>query len=264
MNGDREVGRSTAQAVNQWPTGLRARRRAAKTVYVSPRGSSEVPGPSLSVIEELRRLRCTPAYLYCLWICAHDPALRQALVRDAARELRQPTDRLQSQTRQRELLRRAAEHRTFRTVAYFRAPTKLAQTVARLLEVVLPGAPAIEIAPGPIDGGLAIRHGNGSVIRAQSIGKDCEIYQQVTVGAGRGGFPVIGDRVDLCAGSIVLGGIRIGDDVIIGAGAVVSQDVPDRALMLGNPARRVGSTDGQRAFGVAMLSLAEQESPEDR
>jgi len=48
---------------------------------------------------------------------------------------------------------------------------------------------------------------------------------------------VIGDRVFIGPGAAVLGPIRIGNDVLIGANAVVIRSVPDRAVVVGNPAR---------------------------
>jgi serine O-acetyltransferase len=49
--------------------------------------------------------------------------------------------------------------------------------------------------------------------------------------------PVIGDNVYIAAGSRVLGGIKIGNDVIIGANAVVIKDVPDNCIVAGIPAK---------------------------
>jgi serine O-acetyltransferase len=205
-----------------------------------------------------------PVYLYCLWIGAKDPSVREALVRDAACYGQHGPDGPQSAAEQRRILSEASRQRTFRTIAYYRSPTPRMRRVAQLLSVFLPGAPAMEIYDTEIGGGLKIRHGNGTVIRAQSLGRDCEVYQQVTVGHGRGGFPTIGDRVDLCAGSIVFGGIRVGNDVIIGAGAVVAKDVPDGAIMVGNPARQVGTTNGLRAADIAWATSAEPVAPSAR
>ena len=53
----------------------------------------------------------------------------------------------------------------------------------------------------------------------------------------------IGDRVFIGAAAIVLPGVRIGNDVVIGAGSVVSQDIPDNVIACGNPARALGATD---------------------
>jgi serine O-acetyltransferase len=203
------------------------------------------------------KLLCTPVYLYCLWISRVEPEIRAALVRDAARTVDRDPDGSYSASEQREMLRGAVLQRTFRTIAYYRAPTARTRRVAQVLGIFLGGAPAMEIFDTIVGGGLKIRHGNGTVIRGVSLGKDCDVYQQVTVGAGRGGFPVIGDRVDLCSGSLIFGGIRVGDDVIIGAGAVVSKDVPDKAIMVGNPARQVGTTEGLRAADVAWATMTD-------
>jgi serine O-acetyltransferase len=212
----------------------------------------------------MMRLLCLPAYLYCRWIVVADEAVREALFRDAARTVNADPDASYTASERNRMLWAAALQRTFRTIAYYRAPTPRIRRVAQLLGVFLPGAPAMEIYDTIVGGGLRIRHGNGTVIRGHSIGLDCEVYQQVTVGAGRGGFPVIGDRVDLCSGSLIFGGIRVGDDVIIGAGAVVSKDVPDRAIMVGNPARQVGTTNGLRAAEIAWATMAEGTGATDR
>lgn len=88
-------------------------------------------------------------------------------------------------------------------------------------------------------------HGVGLVINdGATIGADVVLRHGVTIGhavpAGRS--PVIGDGVEFGAGAIVLGEISVGDGAIIGAGAVVTHDVPNAAVMVGNPARNLRST----------------------
>lgn len=82
--------------------------------------------------------------------------------------------------------------------------------------------------------------GMGVVIHSRAvIGRDCTIAQQVTIG-GRSGIyevPVIGDNVYLGAGCKVLGNVKIGNNSIVGANAVVLHDVPDNAVVAGIPAR---------------------------
>ena len=63
------------------------------------------------------------------------------------------------------------------------------------------------------------------------------------LGLTRVGKVDIGDRVFIGAAAIVLPGVRIGNDVVIGAGSVVSQDIPDNVVACGNPARALGATD---------------------
>ncbi len=53
----------------------------------------------------------------------------------------------------------------------------------------------------------------------------------------------IGDRVFIGAAAVVLPGVRIGNDVVIGAGSVVSRDIPDNVVACGNPAEALGATD---------------------
>jgi len=91
-----------------------------------------------------------------------------------------------------------------------------------------------------IGGGLFIQHGFATMIAAKSIGENCWINQQVTIGYGKGTQPpVIGDNVSITCGAKVLGEIRVGDGAVIGANAVVIRDVEPDAVMAGVPARRI-------------------------
>jgi serine O-acetyltransferase len=86
-----------------------------------------------------------------------------------------------------------------------------------------------------------IDHFGGIVISGDAVfGEDCVIRNGVTVGlknTGQSGSPIIGDRVDIGAGAKILGPIRIGNDVAIGANAVVLSDVPANSIAVGVPAR---------------------------
>lgn len=77
-------------------------------------------------------------------------------------------------------------------------------------------------------------HGlNGIIVSKDAIiGKRCQLYHQVTIGGGNGGSPIIGDDVLIGAGAKVVGKIRVGDRVKIGAGCVVAYDVPDDATVV--------------------------------
>jgi serine O-acetyltransferase len=94
-----------------------------------------------------------------------------------------------------------------------------------------------------LGGGLLLPHPNGIVIHpGATVGVNCLIFQQVTIGAGgRAGLPRIGGHVDIGAGAKILGGIVIGDHARIGANAVVLDDVPAGATAVGIPARLVES-----------------------
>jgi serine O-acetyltransferase len=86
-----------------------------------------------------------------------------------------------------------------------------------------------------------IDHFGGIVISGDAVfGDDCVIRNGVTVGlkhTGSRGAPSLGNRVDVGAGAKILGPIRIGDDVLIGANAVVLIDVPSNSIAVGVPAR---------------------------
>lgn len=92
---------------------------------------------------------------------------------------------------------------------------------------------------GEIGGGLFIQHGFATMVAAKSIGENCWINQQVTVGHTQKGCPVIGDNVTITCGAKVLGDITVGDGAVIGANAVVIRDVEPGAVMGGVPARRI-------------------------
>ena len=73
------------------------------------------------------------------------------------------------------------------------------------------------------------------------FGSNCVIYQNVTIGrrdiVRSPKAPCFGDNITVCAGACVLGDIKIGDNAIIGANAVVLVDVPHNCIAIGVPAR---------------------------
>ena len=106
-----------------------------------------------------------------------------------------------------------------------------------------------EIGPG-----LYIGHSGGIVIHPGAVlGSNCNISQGITIGeggrAGERGVPRIGDRVYIGPGAKVFGAITIGNDVAIGANAVVNKTVPDNAVVGGVPAVEL-SMEGSRDFVI--------------
>jgi serine O-acetyltransferase len=85
--------------------------------------------------------------------------------------------------------------------------------------------------------GLMLGHGFSIMCVANKIGRNCSIFQQVTIGYSHSGCPSIGDNVWIFAGAKLLGGVSIGNNVVIGANAVVNKDVPDNAIVAGVPAK---------------------------
>lgn len=116
----------------------------------------------------------------------------------------------------------------------------------------------IEIHPGAtIGSGLFIDHGMGVVIgETTEIGDNVTLFQGATLGGTgkqRGKrHPTLGSHVVVGAGAKVLGPIRIGDFVKIGANAVVLQDVPDHSTVVGIPGRIVRIKDERVAEEALM------------
>lgn len=84
---------------------------------------------------------------------------------------------------------------------------------------------------------VRIWHQGGMVLGALAIGDDVQIRQNTTFGVKRRGDPrwlkpVIGDRCDIGAGAVVVGGIEIGADSAIGANVVLAQSVPAGSVVL--------------------------------
>ena len=97
----------------------------------------------------------------------------------------------------------------------------------------------INMPPEKIGGGFSFKHGFSTIVAAKEIGERCRIYQQVTVGYHGDDAPVIADDVRITAGAIVIGNVHIGKDAVVGAGAVVTHDVPEKSVVVGVPAREL-------------------------
>lgn len=129
----------------------------------------------------------------------------------------------------------------FRNLFYYRLGWR-----AMLLRPLCKPLDSLHLGGGSIGPGLFIQHGFATISLAKSIGANCWINQQVTIGYSEpSSRPIIGDNVRVYAGAKVLGGVRIGDNVIIGANCVVIRDVPDGVTVVGVPARIV-RRDGRR------------------
>jgi serine O-acetyltransferase len=92
--------------------------------------------------------------------------------------------------------------------------------------------------------GLYIGHFGTIVINFRAkIGKNCNIAHNVTIGqANRGklkGCPTIGDNVWIGTGSVIVGNIKVGSNVLIAPNSFVNVDIPDNSIALGNPCKIV-------------------------
>ena len=121
-----------------------------------------------------------------------------------------------------------------------------------VLEVAVQALWGIELSRrARIGAGLYIAHAGGLVVGVGAvIGENCNLSQGVTIGlAGHGakaGVPVIGDDVYIAPGAKVFGRIRVGDNVKIGANAVVHRDVPSNAVVALDPGFQIVSFEGNR------------------
>lgn len=88
---------------------------------------------------------------------------------------------------------------------------------------------------------LSIHHGMGLVVNCNSIiGSNVTLRHNVTLGADKiGNCPELCDGASIGPNSVLIGGITIGSDSVVGAGSVVIRDVANRDVVAGNPARSV-------------------------
>lgn len=132
----------------------------------------------------------------------------------------------------------------FRSVVYYRIRNRL-----RIIpSLFFKGQSACYIGTPKIGEGLTLIHGFSTIINCESMGKNNIIFQQVTIGWSKEKKPIIGEGCVFCCGCLVLGGVNIGNNVTVGAGAVVVKDVPENAIVVGNPAKIIGYNNGRTAL----------------
>jgi serine acetyltransferase len=90
-----------------------------------------------------------------------------------------------------------------------------------------------------------IQHGQNTSILANEIGSDFWINHNVTIGSNRG-IPSVGNRVTIRTGAVVVGPIRVGDNVDITANAVVASNVPSNTIAFAPSTIFVRKTIGKR------------------
>lgn len=89
---------------------------------------------------------------------------------------------------------------------------------------------------------ITMYHPFATIINAKRIGENFVVRNSTTIGNIKNNNdlrPIIGDNVELGANVVVIGKITIGNNVTIGAGTIINKDVPDNAIVVGNPMRIV-------------------------
>ena len=107
----------------------------------------------------------------------------------------------------------------------------------------------LQIAPGTKVGyGLYLSHGFGIIVNPSAvIGNNCNLSQFSTIGSVGEEAAVIGDNVYIGPSVCVVGHVVVHSDSVVGAGAVVTHDVPPKATVAGVPAR-ILSSNSQKVF----------------
>ena len=151
----------------------------------------------------------------------------------------------------------------FHRIANFFAIAKF-DLVARIISQISRFFTGIEIHPkAKIGKNLFIDHGIGVVIGETSeISDNVTIYHNVTLGGTSPSIntneqrnskrhPTLEENVVVGSGAQILGPVVIGKNSLIGANAVVTKDVPEKSIMAGNPAKKIGdATRGFKPYAV--------------
>ncbi len=152
----------------------------------------------------------------------------------------------------------------FHRIANFFSVAKF-DLIARIISQFSRFLTGIEIHPkANIGKNLFIDHGMGVVIGETSeIGDNVTIYHMATLGGISPSIdsnnqrnvkrhPTLKDNVVVGSGAQVLGPVVVGKNAKIGANAVVTKDVPENAVMVGIPAKNVGTTTEEfKPYGIA-------------
>lgn len=122
-------------------------------------------------------------------------------------------------------------NKSFRSLFYHRIG-KFKWTI----QFLAPGMQHLTLTKIPIGSGLLLFHAYGTILNASSIGRNCRIVHNVTLGDKKGQKPTILDNVEILTNAVITGGITIGNNCVIGPGAVVFKSIPDNCVVVGNPA----------------------------
>lgn len=162
--------------------------------------------------------------------------------------------------------------REFRLLVYYRQYRKssgLKKGLIKLLNHRLGRKISIELPYSvQLGRGALFLHPYGIVINRDAvIGRNLTILKGATVGnsmTGKPGSPVIGDNVYIGLNSSVVGGIRIGNDVMIAANTFVNFDVPDGSLVIGSPGVIHPREKASQPYILRSIDQLEEQIQEER
>ena len=133
----------------------------------------------------------------------------------------------------------------YRDLVYYRYRDSFA---VRLLKVIFKPTPNLVLDVDNIaSGGCFFHHPFSSYINAEHIGYHCSIRNNTTIGNkvvnGKVCRPYLEDDVFVGPNAVIIGDVRIGSHSVIGAGSVVTKDVPSYSVVAGNPAKILKFTE---------------------
>lgn len=173
-----------------------------------------------SIIFLLNCVRCIP-HVLVFYLHKNKPVIEED-IKKGIQLLNKDYDKLKG------LIFLLSFERAFRNIFYYRV-----QPFEIILNFLCPRLSSLRIDTDKIGPGFMISHGFATVVGAKSIGKNCTIFHQVTLGAATSiGYPTILDNVVIYAGAVIIGDVTIGNNSVVGANATVFRNVPDNCTVL--------------------------------
>lgn len=202
----------------------------------------------IRIIIYITCVRFIPHWLYYL-IAKNKKLISEDLQRNVNLFLRRNPQKENKPVSFYEFCRLLSFYRMVRNIFYARVANNH-KLYAKFLGLFASPQPLLDISStAEIGGGLIVQHGYATIIAPRKIGKNCWVNQGVTIGyTNDNDCPTIGDNVTIYCGAKVLGDVKVGNNVIIAANAVVVKDVPDNCVVGGVPAKIIKRMSGDSFF----------------